>query len=203
MSWAFLTTALLVVLAPGTGVIFTLATGLTRGRLAAIAAAFGCTIGIIPSLLAALFGLAAVLYSSAVLFQIVKLAGVAFLLYLAWQTLRNDDVLTVSSDDDPQGLFRIVVNATLINVLNPKLALFFMAFLPQFLSGQPDSATTEMLTMGGAFMVLTFVVFVAYGVFASKARALVLGNAKVMIWLRRGFAASFAGLAAKLAVEKA
>lgn len=203
MSWAFLATALLVVLAPGTGVIFTLATGLTRGRLAAIAAAFGCTIGIIPSLSAALFGLAAVLYSSALLFQVVKFAGVAFLLYLAWKTLRNDDVLTVCAEQSPKGLGRIALNATLINILNPKLALFFMAFLPQFLSGNPANATSEMLTLGGAFMGLTFIVFIAYGVFAAAARDLVLGNTRVMSWIRRGFAASFAGLAAKLAFEKA
>lgn len=203
MSWAFLATALLVVMAPGTGVIFTLATGLTRGRLAAVAAAVGCTIGIVPSLLAALFGLAAVLYSSALLFQVVKFAGVAFLLYLAWQTLQNDDVLTVDEKQSPKGLGRIALNATLINILNPKLALFFMAFLPQFLSGDPASATSEMLTLGGAFMGLTFIVFIAYGVFAASARDLVLGNARVMGWIRRGFAASFAGLAAKLAFEKA
>ncbi|WP_424944448.1 LysE family translocator [Aliiroseovarius crassostreae] len=203
MSWAFLATALLVVMAPGTGVIFTLATGLTRGRLAAVAAAVGCTIGIVPSLLAALFGLAAVLYSSALLFQVVKFAGVAFLLYLAWQTLQNDDVLTVDEKQSPKGLGRIALNATLINILNPKLALFFMAFLPQFLSGNSASATSEMLTLGGAFMGLTFIVFIAYGVFAASARDLVLGNARVMGWIRRGFAASFAGLAAKLAFEKA
>lgn len=203
MSWAFLATALLVVLAPGTGVIFTLVTGLTRGRMAAVAAAFGCTLGIVPSLLAALFGLAAVLYSSALLFQVVKFAGVAFLLYLAWQTLRNDDVLTLDEKQSPKGLARIAMNATLINILNPKLALFFMAFLPQFLSGDPGSATAEMLTLGGAFMGLTFVVFIAYGVFAATARDLMLGNIRVMTWMRRGFAASFAGLAAKLAFEKA
>lgn len=202
MSWAFLATALVVVLAPGTGVIYTLATGLTQGSRAAIAAAFGCTIGILPSLLAALFGLAAILYSSALAFQIVKFAGVAFLLYLAWQSLKDSSTLRVDAGQPTAAPIRIAINGALINVLNPKLALFFMAFLPQFLSGAPNTATTEMLGMGVVFMAMTFVVFVGYGVCAATARDRVLSNPGIMRWLRRGFAASFAGLAAKLAFER-
>ncbi len=202
MSWAFLATALVVVLAPGTGVIYTLATGLTQGSRAAIAAAFGCTIGILPSLLAALFGLAAILYSSALAFQIVKFAGVAFLLYLAWQSLKDSSTLRVDADQPTAVPIRIALNGALINMLNPKLALFFMAFLPQFLSGAPSTATTEMLSLGAVFMAMTFVVFVGYGVCAATARDRVLSNPGIMRWLRRGFAASFAGLAAKLAFER-
>ena len=202
MSWAFLATALVVVLAPGTGVIYTLATGLTQGSRAAIAAAFGCTIGILPSLLAALFGLAAILYSSALAFQIVKFAGVAFLLYLAWQNLKDSSTLQVDTDQPTARPIRIAINGALINVLNPKLALFFMAFLPQFLSGVPSTASTEMLSMGAVFMAMTFVVFVGYGVCAATARDRVLSNPGILRWLRRGFSASFAGLAAKLAFER-
>ena len=202
MSWAFLATALVVVLAPGTGVIYTLATGLTQGSRAAIAAAFGCTIGILPSLLAALFGLAAILYSSALAFQIVKFAGVAFLLYLAWQSLKDSSTLRVDADQPTAVPIRIALNGALINMLNPKLALFFMAFLPQFLSGAPSTATTEMLSLGAVFMAMTFGVFVGYGVCAATARDRVLSNPGIMRWLRRGFAASFAGLAAKLAFER-
>ncbi|MEJ2018842.1 MAG: LysE family translocator, partial [Maritimibacter sp.] len=138
MSPDFLLTALVVVLAPGTGVIYTLATGLTRGRTAAIAAAFGCTFGIVPAMLAAILGLAAVLHSSAIAFEIVKYAGAAFLLYLAWGTLRDRSMLEVSADDTPRKLGAIALKGTLINVLNPKLSLFFLAFLPQFLSGAPE-----------------------------------------------------------------
>ena len=202
MSWAFLATALVVVLAPGTGVIYTLATGLTQGSRAANAAAFGCTIGILPSLLAALFGLAAILYSSALAFQIVKFAGVAFLLYLAWQNLKDSSTLQVDTDQPTARPIRIAINGALINVLNPKLALFFMAFLPQFLSGVPSTASTEMLSMGAVFMAMTFVVFVGYGVCAATARDRVLSNPGILRWLRRGFSASFAGLAAKLAFER-
>ena len=203
MSPEFLVTALVVVLAPGTGVIFTLATGLTQGRIAAVAAAFGCTVGIVPAMLAAILGLAALLHASALAFQIVKFAGVAFLLYLAWSTLRASGPMTAAPTEDRRGLLGIAVKATLINVLNPKLSVFFLAFLPQFLSGNPASATREMLLLGGVFMALTFVVFVAYGVFAAVARDRVLESPAALRWIRRVFALTFAGLGLRLAMERA
>ncbi|MEJ2029041.1 MAG: LysE family translocator [Maritimibacter sp.] len=203
MSPEFLLTALVVVLAPGTGVIYTLATGLTRGRTAAIAAAFGCTFGIVPAMLAAILGLAAELHSSAIAFEIVKYAGAAFLLYLAWGTLRDRSMLEDSADDTPRKLGAIALKGTLINVLNPKLSLFFLAFLPQFLSGVPETASREMLTLGGVFMLMTFTVFVLYGSFAAATRDKVLSSPRAMTWLRRAFAASFAGLGLKLALERA
>jgi threonine/homoserine/homoserine lactone efflux protein len=203
MSPEFLLTALVVVLAPGTGVIYTLATGLTRGRTAAIAAAFGCTFGIVPAMLAAILGLAAVLHSSAIAFEIVKYAGAAFLLYLAWGTLRDRSMLSVTPDEAPGKLGAIALKGTLINVLNPKLSLFFLAFLPQFLSGAPETANREMLTLGGVFMLMTFTVFVLYGSFAAATRDKVLSSPRAMTWLRRAFAASFAGLGLKLALERA
>ena len=202
MTPEFLLTALVVVLAPGAGVIYTLATGLTRGKTAALAASFGCTLGIIPSMLAAILGLAAVLHSSALVFQVVKYAGVAFLLYLAWQTLRDRSALSVDAQTSPKALRQIALHGTMINVLNPKLSLFFLAFLPQFLTGHPETATSEMLLLGGVFMLMTFVVFVAYGFFAAAARDKVLQSPHAMMWLRRVFAASFAGLGAKLAFER-
>ncbi|WP_432448781.1 LysE family translocator [Aliiroseovarius marinus] len=202
MSIEFLLTALVVVLAPGTGVIYTLATGLTRGKLAAIAASVGCTIGIVPAMLAAILGLAAVLHSSAIAFQIVKYAGVAFLLYLAWQTLRDRGALSVDANESSRDLAQIALRGTMLNVLNPKLSLFFLAFLPQFLSGDASKATAEMLLLGAVFMAMTFVVFVGYGVFASLARDKVLESPRAMTWLRRVFAASFAGLGLKLAFER-
>lgn len=202
MTPEFLLTALVVVLAPGTGVIYTLAIGLSRGKTAAIAASLGCTIGILPALLAAIPGLAAILHSSALMFQIVKYAGVAFLLYMAWQTLRDHGPLTLTASPDQSGLGKIAIRGALLNVLNPKLSLFFLAFLPQFLSGDPHSASSEMLVLGGVFMAMTFAVFIAYGWFAAAARNKVLQSPRTLTWLRRVFAASFAGLGLKLALER-
>jgi threonine/homoserine/homoserine lactone efflux protein len=202
MTLQFLLTALVVVIAPGTGVIYTLAIGLGQGRGPAIAAAFGCTLGIVPHLAAATLGLAAVLHTSAVLFQTVKFAGVAYLLWLAWQAARAGGALSVAPDRARDPAWRIAWRGTVLNLLNPKLSIFFLALLPPFLSGDPASATAEMIGLGAVFMAMTFGVFVLYGAFAAAARDLLLGNAAVMRWLGRAFAAVFVALAARLAVER-
>ena len=203
ISLQFLLTALVVCIAPGTGVIYTLALGLGQGRRAAIAAAVGCTFGIVPHLAAATLGLAALLHTSALLFQIVKFAGVAYLLYLAWQALKADGALSVSSTGSAQSSFRIAYRGALINILNPKLSIFFLALLPPFLSGNPATVTAEMVLLGGIFMALTFVIFVLYGFFAAFARRWLLQSQTVMRWLNRSFAAIFAALAGRLALERA
>ncbi len=203
VSLQFLLTALVVCIAPGTGVIYTLALGLGQGRRAAIAAAIGCTFGIVPHLAAATLGLAALLHTSALLFQVVKFAGVAYLLYLAWQALKADGALSVSGKASAQSSLRIAYRGALINILNPKLSIFFLALLPPFLSGNPATVTAEMVLLGGIFMALTFVIFVLYGVFAAFARTWLLQSQTVMRWLNRSFAAIFAGLGLRLAFEKA
>ncbi|WP_299957035.1 LysE family translocator [uncultured Roseobacter sp.] len=203
ISVQFLLTAIVVVLAPGTGVIYTLALGLGQGRMAAFWAAVGCTFGIVPHLAAATLGLAAVLHTSAVLFTIVKFAGVAYLLYLAWQSLRSGGALAISADRKVENGWRIARRGALINILNPKLSIFFLALLPPFLSGNPATATLEMTVLGGIFMALTFAVFLLYGLFAAQARAWLLGSEAVMRWLNRSFAAIFAALAGRLALERA
>lgn len=203
LSIQFLITAFIVVLAPGTGVIYTLAVGLGRGRGAALWAALGCTLGIVPALLAAVLGLAAILHTSALAFTIVKVAGVVYLLYLAWQSLKTNGTLAVRADTRPRDGLRIAARGAAINILNPKLSIFFLALLPPFLSGSPVTATAEMLFLGAVFMAMTLGVFVVYGLFAASARRYVLGSAAILRWLNRSFAAIFAGLAAKLALERA
>lgn len=199
----FLLTALVVVIAPGTGVIYTLALGLGQGRRASLWAALGCTVGIVPHLAAATLGLAAVLHTSALLFTVVKWAGVAYLLYLAWQALKDGGALSVQETGTRQSGWQIARRGALINILNPKLSIFFLALLPPFLSGNPASATAEMTVMGAVFMTLTFAVFALYGIFAAAARRRLLGSTRVMTWLSRSFAAIFAALAGRLALERA
>lgn len=199
----FLATALVVVIAPGTGVIYTLALGLGQGRRAALWAALGCTFGIVPHLAAATLGLAAVLHTSAVLFTVMKWAGVAYLLYIAWQTLKEGGALSVNATSTQQSGWQIARRGALINILNPKLSIFFLALLPPFLSGVPASATSEMALLGAVFMGMTFAVFILYGVFAAAARHWLLGSTRVMTWLNRSFAAIFAALAGRLAFERA
>ena len=204
ISLHFLLTAFVVVLAPGTGVIYTLAVGLGRGRAASVAAAAGCTAGIVPHLAAAMAGLAAVLHASAMLFTAVKLAGVAYLVWLAWQALAAGGALNIAEGEvRRESAWAVARRGALINILNPKLSIFFLALLPPFLSGQAGTAAAEMAVLGAVFMAMTFAVFVLYGAFAAEARALILGRPAVLRWMNRGFAAAFAALAARLALERA
>ena len=170
MNLDFLITSLIVVISPGTGVLFTLATGLSRGSHASIVAAFGCTLGIVPHMAAAILGLAALLHASALAFQALKILGVAYLLYMAWHTLRERGALQVEPEIDARSAVRVTVTAILINILNPKLSIFFLAFLPQFISASEPEPLWRMLALSGVFMLMTFVVFVGYGLFAASVR---------------------------------
>ncbi len=203
MTAEFLLTAIVVCLIPGTGVIYTLAIGLGQGRWPSIWAALGCTFGIVPHLAAATLGLAAVLHASAVLFTVVKVAGVAYLLWLAWQALRSGGALAVQEDKRREPGLRVAWRGVLLNVLNPKLSIFFLALLPPFLSGNPATATVEMVELGAVFMALTIAIFTVYGLFAAQARAWLLSSARAMRWLNRSFAAIFVLLAGRLAMERA
>ncbi len=201
MTVEFLLTSLVVVLLPGTGVIYTLAIGLGRGFKASIAAAFGCTLGIVPAAVASIIGLAALLHTSAVAFQVIKFLGVAYLFYMAWKILKDDTILDVSENNDQMGYARIAVTGTMLNVLNPKLSLFFLAFLPQFISPAATDATASLIWLAIVFMAMTFAVFVIYGAFAFFARDYVIRRPSVMKWIKRSFAGSFGLLGAKLAVS--
>jgi threonine/homoserine/homoserine lactone efflux protein len=203
LSTQFLLTAFVVVLAPGTGVIYTLALGLGRGRVAAMWAALGCTLGIVPHLLAATLGLAAVLHASALLFNLVKLAGVAYLLFLACSALRSGGALRIEPRTQTEPGIAVARRGALINILNPKLSIFFLSLLTPFLSGDPATVTRETVLLGGVFMAMTFGIFLLYGLFAAAARDWILGSARVMAWLNRSFAAIFALLAGRLALERA
>ncbi|MET9829379.1 LysE family translocator [Streptomyces sp. NPDC006385] len=200
MSLAFLLTTLVVVATPGTGVVYTLAAALSRGRRAGVLAAFAGTLGIVPHMLATITGVAALLHASATAFQVLKYAGVAYLLYMAWATLRDREAITVTAEEaGPVPARRVIVRGVLINLLNPKLTIFFFAFLPQFVSPDEANALPLMLLLSAVFMLATFVVFAAYGVLAASVRSHVISRPGVMTWLRRSFAGSFLALGAKLA----
>jgi len=199
MTLEFLITSLIVVISPGTGVLYTLATGLSRGARASIVAAFGCTLGIVPHLAAAIMGLAALLHTSALAFQIFKYLGVAYLLFMAWSTLRESGALKVEKEVGARSAMQVTITAILINILNPKLSIFFLAFLPQFISASEPNPLPRMLELSGVFMLMTFVVFVGYGLFAAAIRDHVISRPRVLTWMRRSFAAAFAALGAKLA----
>jgi threonine/homoserine/homoserine lactone efflux protein len=198
----FLLTSLVVVLVPGTGVVYTVSTGLTRGRRASIYAAIGCTAGIIPHLLATVLGLAAVMHTSALAFQVLKFAGVAYLFYLAVATWRDRSAFSVDGSMSTFSATGLVVKAFLLNILNPKLTIFFLAFLPQFVDPSSAQPLAHLLLLSAVFMAMTFVVFVIYGFLAHAFRRFVIESARVQNALRYGFAAAFAALGARLAASE-
>jgi threonine/homoserine/homoserine lactone efflux protein len=205
----FLITSLVVVLIPGPGVVFTVSTGIIHGRRASVFAALGCTAGILPHLLATILGLAALLHASAIAFQVLKFAGVAYLLYLAFATWRDKAAFVIEEDRAPTQFSNrpaslsagLVVKAILLNILNPKLTIFFLAFLPQFVDPHAASPVLHLVILSGVFMAMTFVVFVVYGVLAHAFRRTVIDSPRVQSWLRRGFAGAFAGLGINLALS--
>ncbi|MBZ9704027.1 MULTISPECIES: LysE family translocator [unclassified Mesorhizobium] len=200
MSIEFLLTSLIVVASPGTGVLYTLSAGLSRGARASIVAAFGCTLGIIPHMAAAITGLAALLHTSAVAFETLKYLGVAYLLYMAWNTLKERGGLNVEDNVAPRSTGKVIARGILVNVLNPKLSIFFFAFLPQFVSTTEPHALSKMLELSSVFMLLTFVIFVGHGIFAASIRSHVASRPRVLTWMRRTFAGAFVMLGAKLAL---
>lgn len=200
VSIEFLLTSLIIVASPGTGVLYTLSAGLSRGVRASIIAAFACTLGIIPHMAAAVTGLAAVLHTSAVAFETLKYLGVAYLLYMAWNTLKERGGLSIDENVAPRSTGKVITSGVLVNILNPKLSIFFFAFLPQFVSTTEPHAFAKMLELSGVFMLMTFVVFAAYGVFAASVRSHIVSRPRVLTWMRRSFAAAFVMLGAKLAL---
>ncbi len=198
MSSEFLITSLIVVISPGTGALYTIATGLGSGVKQSLIAAVGCTLGIIPHMLAAITGLAAIFHTSAAAFGIIKFLGVIWLLYMAWITLKQNGPLQIESTNETATPLKVIVHAVLINLLNPKLSLFFLAFLPQFISTETASPTYDMLILSGIFMLMTLLIFMLYGVFSSFMRGHILSRPKVMKILRASFSLSFIGLGIKL-----
>lgn len=203
MSVTFLITSLVIVALPGTGAILTMSAGLRHGTRASVVTAFGCTLGIVPHLLAAVTGTAALLRAGGVAFEVVKGLGVLYLAYMAWSTCRDRTPLVVDDGSARRPNHRVVVSAILANLLNPKLTIFFFAFLPQFVPQGSSSQLPDMLMLSAVFMALTFVVFVAYGVFAAAVRHHLVDRPPVVQRVRQFFAVSFVGLAAKLATTNA
>ncbi|CAN5558391.1 LysE family translocator [soil metagenome] len=202
VSIEFLVTSLIVVVLPGTGVLFTVSTGLMGGRRSSMFAALGCTAGIIPHLVASVFGLAAILHASSVAFQMLKYLGVVYLAYLAWMMWRESGVLEFDNLPRERGALKTTVTAFLINILNPKLSIFFLAFLPQFVPRDATSPISHMLLLSAIFMVMTLAVFVMYGLFANFVRSYVSGSPRLVQWIQRAFSGIFVAMGVKLAMAE-
>lgn len=198
----FLITALIVVLIPGTGVVYTVTTGLTSGWRGAIAAAIGCTAGIIPHLTASILGLSAILHMSAMAFQVIKFIGVAYLLFLAWSMWRDNEELIFESNNKSRGFTKIATRGILINILNPKLTIFFLTFLPLFVSADTESAVFQLSILSGVFMIMTLAVFIIYGFLANSVRGYIISSPGLMKYIKRSFAVVIGFFGVKLAFSE-
>ncbi len=202
LSTEFLLTSLVVVLIHGTGVIYTVSTGLFLGWRASIAAACGCTVGIIPHLTASILGLSAILHMSARAFQVLKFSGAIYLLYLAWSMWRETGAFELNNPGKKIGIPQILFKGFLLNILNPKLSIFFFAFLPLFVSPDGNHPAQQMLILSAVFMAMTLIIFILYGFLASVISTYFMRSSLLRIRLQRSFAAIFAALAAKLAMSE-
>jgi threonine/homoserine/homoserine lactone efflux protein len=198
----FLLASLVVVLIPGTGVVYTINTGLMLRWRASIAAAVGCTLGIVPHILASILGLSALLNMSAQVFSVLKIVGSIYLLYLAWNMWREAGTLEITKKSTETRAIQIALKAIALNLLNPKLTIFFFAFLPLFISKNSSSPTLEMITLSTVFMGLTFIIFAFYGILASGISAYLLNSSKVVKRVQQAFAMILAAFAVKLAVSE-
>ncbi|MFC3283749.1 LysE family translocator [Litchfieldella rifensis] len=198
----FLITSLVVVLLPGPGMLFTISTGLMSSKRASVFAALGCTAGIVPHLLASVLGLAAILHASSVAFQTIKYLGVAYLAYLAWAMWKESGTIALRGESPDKKLSKVATRAFLINILNPKLSIFFLAFLPQFVPHNAVSPITHMLLLSSVFMVMTLAVFIVYGVFANGVRTYLSNSPALIKWIQRTFSGVFVALGAKLAMAE-
>ena len=198
----FILTSLVVVLVPGTGVIYTVSTGIFSGGKPSVAAALGCTAGIVPHLLATIFGLSAIMHMSSLAFQVIKFAGAGYLLYLAWSMWRETGALTFEAGKTRKNSCQIATRGFLINILNPKLSIFFLAFLPLFVSPAASSPLVQLLWLSAVFMGMTLVIFILYGLSAHAVRNWITHSPTRMTRLQRSFAALFAALGLKLALSQ-
>jgi threonine/homoserine/homoserine lactone efflux protein len=202
MNSEFLLASLILVLIPGTGVVYTITTGLTLRWRASLAAAVGCTLGIVPHILASILGLSALLNMSAQVFSLLKWAGALYLLYLAWNMWREAGALEIDQKNSETSPTKIILKAIAINLLNPKLTIFFFAFLPLFVSKDAASPTWEMILLSAVFMAITFIVFALYGILASGISSYLTGSSKAVRRLQQTFAVILAGFAVKLAFSE-
>ena len=201
MTVTFLLTSFVICVSPGTGALFSIAAGISRGARAGVVAAVACTLGVVPHMVAALTGLAALLHASGVAFAVVKYLGVAYLAWMAWSTWRDTGAPQVEGDQQRRTVRQVLLSGITVNLLNPKLTVFFFAFLPQFVPAGSPHALLHMLVLSSVFMAMTFLVFLVYALAAAAMRERVLARPQLIVRLRRVFAACFLALSGRLALE--
>jgi threonine/homoserine/homoserine lactone efflux protein len=198
----FLGASMALTIAPGPDNTFIVAQGISRGRKAAVVTALGMCSGVSVHTTAAALGISALLYSSAAAFTILKYAGAAYLLFLAYKALKEQQVLLPQGTADGQSPWVMFRRGFIMNVVNPKVALFFLAFLPQFVSPGEESAALQMLLLGLLFMAQAVVLFGAIGWLSGSVGNLILRRPRMARWFGRLSAGIFASLGIRLALAE-
>lgn len=197
----FIVTSIAVILMPGPAMLFVISNGLTKGPKASIAAAIGTTTGVSFHLFCAAFGLAVILKTSAIAFAVVKFVGATYLIYLAIKTVLSKEQIVNHLNVGEKSRNSIFWQGIFINILNPKLSIFFLAFLPQFIGSNLASSTSQTLVLGTIFMAMTIILFIFYGLFASLLRQKVLNSPKILNAIKWCFASVFMVLGVRLALS--
>lgn len=197
---AFALAALVLAITPGPGIAYVVARTVAGGRSEGLASCFGTAIGGLLHVLAAALGLSLLIAQSALAFAVLKYLGAAYLAYLGIRLLVRKEAAFAVKAVRSQGARRALLEGIVVEALNVKTALFFLAFLPQFVPANAPNATAQMLALGGVFMLLTFLVFAVYAALAASLRRQVLSRPKIMVWLQRGFGAALGLMGLRLAL---
>lgn len=198
---AFLITSIIIILIPGTGVVYTISTGVMGGREKSIVAALGCTLGIVPHLCLSIAMSTLLMRMNDTFFIVMKYVGAAYLVYMGIGMIRSKERIQFEEESKSEDAISVIRKGILINLLNPKLTLFFFSFLPQYVKGTHSQFVVESAVLGIAFMIMTFIVFVIYGMLAGTARSYLSKSEKRISVLQKLFGTVFIGFALKLVVE--
>jgi len=183
--FSFVAASLVILLIPGPGVAYVVARSLSQGPVAAVASALGLSLGVLVHVAAAVVGLSAIIAGSALLFTFIKFIGAAYLIYLGITVLRSGIAPIHVGTVTCHPWSHLVRDGIVVSATNPKIAIFSMAFLPQFISADAAGAVSQIIVLGAVYAALALVTDTAYGIFASAIRNLLIGNRIAQIWISR------------------
>ncbi|NGQ93774.1 LysE family translocator [Brevibacillus sp. SYP-B805] len=198
----FLAACVLLTLMPGPDILFVIMQSISQGRKAGIATALGLCSGVTVHTLAAALGISAIIAQSAALFHALKVAGACYLLYLAWQAVREGHSALTAEAVPQLPLPELYKRGILMNVLNPKVSLFFLAFLPQFVTPGAGSAAMQMIVLGLLFMLQAIVIFTIVAVFAGSLGRKLFDNPRIGRYVNLAKAGLFAFIGIRLVLPE-
>lgn len=182
----FIAASAALTLLPGPDILFVITQSISQGKKAGIVTASGLCTGVLAHTTAAALGISALVYKSALAFEIVKYAGAAYLLYLAWKALKESEELVSSAPVRETDAFALYRRGIFMNVLNPKVALFFLAFLPQFVNIDSGNVPMQMIFLGIIFMVQAWLIFSAISVFAGTIGEKIIQKPRIGRYIKWG-----------------